>query len=218
MPTDQKKKLNDLGFIWDMKVFAWEEGFSALLQFKELKGHCRVSTLLKINGFSFGTWVVSQRKAKDTMPESRKKRLDDLGFIWDVAADAWEKGFSALLQFKKLKGHCRVVDGYKQDGFNLGNWVLTQRSTKDTMPEEPKKRLDDLGFIWGIKKNWEESFSLISNFKEREGHCKVPKNYKINGYNLYHWVIAQRKAEDSMPEDQKKRLDNLGFVWTKRKN
>ncbi|MBA58357.1 MAG: hypothetical protein CMQ40_04205 [Gammaproteobacteria bacterium] len=32
------------------------------------------------------------------------------------------------------------------DGYKLGAWVGKQRTTKDTLPEDRRKRLDELGF------------------------------------------------------------------------
>ena len=152
MSAERKQRLDDIDFVWDALDDLWEDGFAELLQFKERNGHCRVTQRGQINGFQLGHWVGTQRRNKDTMLPERKKRLDEIGFIWDVLTEAWEEGFSALLQFKKIKGHCRVVQSCKQDGFNLGIWVATQRSTEDTMLPERKKRLDEIGFIWAERK------------------------------------------------------------------
>lgn len=81
------------------------------------------------------------------LPE-RKQRLDDIGFVWDSFAEAWEDGFSKLIQFKKAEGHCKVPSSFKLEDFNLGQWVSDQRKKKDSMSPERKQRLDDIGFIW----------------------------------------------------------------------
>ena len=84
-------------------------------------------------------------------PECRQ-RLNDLEFVWDPFTEDWEEGFSKLLQFKEVHGHCRVPNRFKLDGFNLGTWVGTQRSTKDSLSHERRQRLDDLGFVWDARK------------------------------------------------------------------
>ena len=212
--TERKQRLDDLGFVWDILEAAWEEGFSKLSQFKEAEGHCRVPQSYKLEGFSLGKWASNQRKVKDRMTPERKQRLDDLGFILDPYTEAWEEGFSKLLQFKEAEGHCRVAQSYKLEGFTLGSWVSNQRATKDGMSPERKQRLDGLGFVWDIlEAAWEKGFSKLSQFKEAEGHCRVPKSYKLDGFNLVKWVSHQRATKDRMTPERKQRLDGLGFVW-----
>ncbi|HAY45631.1 MAG TPA: hypothetical protein DCY55_05035, partial [Gammaproteobacteria bacterium] len=74
--------------------------------------------------------------------------------------------------------------------------------------------LDDLGFVWDpLSEKWEEGFTAVKAYKEQHGHCRVPKNHKLNDYNLGQWVLMQRKAKDRMSLERKQRLDDLGFVW-----
>ena len=208
------ERLDDLGFIWDAIEDAWEEGFSKLLQYKETEGHCRVPLRFKLDGYNLGEWISHQRKTKKRMSRVCIERLDDLGFIWDPYAKAWEEGFNKLLEFKEAEGHCRVQADFKFDGYNLGVWVRTQRGSKDTMPPERKQRLDDLGFIWdAIEDAWEEGFKKLLEFKETEGHCRVQNKFKLDGFKLGRWVTVQRSSKDSMSPERKQRLDEIGFIW-----
>ena len=50
-------------------------------------------------------------------------------------------------------------------------------------------------------------------FKEREGHCRVPQRYKLDEFSLGAWVRAQRETKDSMSSERRQRLDDIGFVW-----
>jgi hypothetical protein len=131
----------------------WERGFSKLLQFKELEGHCNVSFRFELDGFKLGRWVGKQRAHKDRIALALKRRLDDIGFVWDPIADQWEEGFSKLLQFKELEGHCKVPARFKLDGYKLGTWVSGRRRNKDNISPDRKQRLDDLGFIWDLKES-----------------------------------------------------------------
>ena len=45
---------------------------------------------------------------KDNLSVERKRRLDSIGFVWNWRDFAWERGFAALLKFKRREGHCRV--------------------------------------------------------------------------------------------------------------
>ena len=148
MSLERKQRLDDIGFIWDALIEAWEEGFSKLIQFKELEGHCKAPATFKLDEFNLGQWASVQRAAKESMPLERKQRLDDIGFIWDALIEAWEEGFSKLIQFKELEGHCKAPATFKLDEFNLGQWIRQQRKKRNSMSPERKQRLDDIGFIW----------------------------------------------------------------------
>jgi hypothetical protein len=124
-----------------------------LTEFKESEGHCNVRKGFQLRGFELAVWVVRQRFVKDQMSNERKERLDALGFVWDSRAAKWDEGFSKLLQFKEAEGHYEVPYRFKIDDFTLGRWVLTQRTNKDSMLSERKKRLDDIGFIWDVSKD-----------------------------------------------------------------
>ena len=214
LTPERRKRLDDIGFVWDTIAEAWEEGFSKLLQFKEAKGHCRVHYQFILNGFKLGIWVRTQRSNTDQLSSELKQRLDDIGFVWDPIVEAWEKGFSKLLQFMEAEGHCRVPQSYNLDGFKLGGWVAKQRSKRENLSPERKQRLDDIGFVWDpIAEAWEEGFSKLLQFKEAEGHCKVTKTFKVDGFNLGQWVGNQRSSRDSLSPELKQRLDDIGFVW-----
>jgi DNA-binding TFAR19-related protein (PDSD5 family) len=214
MSPERQERLDAIGFVWDTLAEAWEEGFSKLLQFKEAEGHCRVPQVFKVDDFRLGIWTSNQRAAKDSMSPERQERLDAIGFVWDTLAEAWEEGFSKLLQFKEAEGHCRVPQVFKVDDFRLGIWMSTQRAAKDSMSPERQERLDAIGFVWDtLAEAWEEGFSKLLQFKEAEGHCRVPVSFKRDGFSLGTWVSTQRKTKDSMSPERKQRLDEIGFVW-----
>jgi superfamily II DNA or RNA helicase len=211
---DRRERLDDLGFSWDPHAEAWDESFTKLLQFKEAEGHCRVPTGLKLDGFRLGSWVSDLRKRQASLLPSRKQRLDDIDFSWDLIEAAWENGFSKLLKFKEAEGHCRVPTGHKLDGYKLGSWVSEQRKRQGSISSARKQRLDDLGFMWdALAEAWEEGFKKLLQFKVVETHCRVPKYLKVQGFRLGQWVSVQRKMQYDMCSNRKQRLDDIGFVW-----
>jgi hypothetical protein len=126
----------------------WERGFTALCKFHARKGHCCPSQRHIERGFRLGQWVSVQRFYKNSLSVERKRRLDKLGFVWSWIEYRWEKGFAALLNFKRRVGHCRVPRQDREGKFRLGLWVSTQRKRKYKLSAERRARLNKIGFVW----------------------------------------------------------------------
>jgi superfamily II DNA or RNA helicase len=222
LTEDRIKRLNDLDFIWDVLTEQWEEGYRYLVKFKDREGHCNVpSNYNDTDGYKLGIWITSQRARKDKLTEDRIKRLVQLGFVLDPRAGQWEEGFSYVVKFKEREGHCSVQKKHVEaDGFPLGTWVNVQRARKDKLTEDRLKRLNELGFVWHQKINqWEEGFSYLERFQEREGHCRVPRSFSAeDGYRLGSWISNQRTKKDELTAERIKRLDDIGFAWSVKKD
>ena len=169
------------------------------------------------DGYKLGRWVTNQRVTKDKMKLDRRQRLEGLpGWSWDVFSDKWEEGFSHLKEFSERQGHCRVSSTYTTDDFyRLGQWVTIQRSCKDEINTDRRRRLEALpGWSWNaVDDKWEEGFAHLKDFSEREQHCRVPKGHKTQiGYPLGNWVGTQRLV--TKDPDRRKRLEALpGWSW-----
>ena len=85
LDQDRIKQLDKLGFVWNYPEFQWESKYSALVKFRKEHGHCRVSTLSKTHA-ALANWVRTQRlsKKRDKLSAERIRRLDLLGFTWDI--------------------------------------------------------------------------------------------------------------------------------------
>jgi len=128
--------------------------------------------------------------------------------------DRWEQGFAALSKFHKRRGHCCPSRHHVEGKYNLGTWVITQRYLQDKLPAERKRRLDLIGFIWKWRDYaWERGFTALLKFRQREGHCRVPANYREGKYRLGFWVSTQRRNKNEMLAERRRRLNKIGFVW-----
>ncbi|MDP1558678.1 MAG: helicase associated domain-containing protein [Nitrosomonas sp.] len=220
-PT-RKEQLQALpGWTWDVLAEQWELGFCHLKEFASKEGHCRVPANYRTtDGYRLGQWVSAQRGAATNMPPTRKSQLESQpGWIWDILAEQWESGFCYLKEFVDQKGHCQVQQRYKtNDGFRLGAWVSNQRSLKDGLSIERKKRLEALsGWLWlVVSEQWELGFNHLMEFAAREGHCQIPGDYRTtNGYRLGQWVTVQRAKKKSLLPERIKLLESMpNWVWS----
>src|SRR5262249_22019144 len=193
-----RQQLDELGFVWTPHEADWEEGLRHLIAYKEREGHCRVPFKHMENGFRLGQWVGTQRDNPDTLSARRRQQLDELGFVWDVLQTNWEEGLCHLITYKKREGHCRVPRNHMENGFRLGQWVVTQRHSQ-TLSEARRRQLDELGFVWDAREtDWEEGLRYLTIYKEREGHCRVPQRHKENGFRLGQWVNVRRGNADKL--------------------
>ena len=214
--AEQRRQLDEQGFVWDERLEAWNEAFAALMTFKQREGHCRVPRAHSEGDFKLGRWVIHQRTRKETMPSEWRRRLEERGFVWNTSQYHWERGFDALLRFKQREGHCLVPNGHKEEKFNLGNWVMQQRVQNEAMLPERKRRLEEEGFSWGIRdERWEEAFAALMTFKQREGHCRVPQKHFEGDFNL--GVQRHRNKRGKITDEQRRLLAEQGFLWAPHK-
>ena len=119
-------------------------------------------------------------------------------------------------QFNQREGHCKVPLSHQEDGENLGAWLNRQRQDRknDILDTAKEKRLENLGIIWDqLSQQWEDNFTLLEQFKQREGHCKVPYRYKENGHNLGMWLRNQRQRKEKLSEERRRRLARIGVIF-----
>ncbi|EEC44448.1 predicted protein, partial [Phaeodactylum tricornutum CCAP 1055/1] len=144
----------------------------------------------------------------------------------------WDQMFERLLAFRDENGHCMVPKRFPPD-MKLGTWVHTQRIQYRKLPvigrltDDRIHRLEELGFIWSLRDDWQKHYEELKEYKKSNGHCNVPARYVPNR-RLGIWVSAQRqqyKIVQTPPELRPRRsapltddrielLNELGFTWT----
>jgi superfamily II DNA or RNA helicase len=214
LSQDRIEKLNSIGFSWDPLSEQWEECFTALREFRNREGHCRVHPKFKRNGLRLGAWVLNLRSRKNRLLPEQIKRLDSLDFSWDPVSEQWEEAFAALKKFCEREGHCRVPQSLFVDNLKLGSWVSRQRNPKQQLTPERIKRLKAIGFSWDPhSEQWEKAYEALKKFHKSKGHCLVTQTTIVDGFKLGVWVILQRQKKNRLSKMQVKRLDSLGFSW-----
>jgi len=74
------------------------------------------------------------------LTKDRRRRLDALGFVWDVVAQKWEEGFNSLKKYKDREGNCRIPTNHIEDEYRLGAWVSGLRNKKENLLEDRRRR------------------------------------------------------------------------------
>ena len=107
-----------------------------------------------------------------------------------------------LEHFFRGNGHCRVP----VRGSAFGRWVseirfiykeMQKGKPSDILTPERIKQLDEMGFEWDLGRQvftWEERFADLKRFKEKFGHCNVPRTTYKEDPSLGEWVHLQRKS------------------------
>lgn len=202
----------------------WDDMFALLVRYKERKGDCLVPTKHKEEGKNLGNWVISQRTAnkRGLLASYRAAQLDDAGMIWDLQVHKTEVMVRCLSQYKEREGDFEVPRAHKEDGKALGEWLCRQRRDKANGSLDPQLS-DRLEKTLGVvlqnrdKQRWESMFGLLVEFKNREGHCRVPQKHQegSDAKNLGQWLDYQRyrKKKGKLDAAYQARLEEIGVKW-----
>jgi superfamily II DNA or RNA helicase len=227
LDPERQQRLQVLpGWSWDPYADQWQEGFSRLKDYVERNGDARVPRSCALNGFQLGQWVKIQRGlfGNGRLEPERQRRLEELpGWTWDPRADQWEEGFSQLKDYVEEHGDARVPRSHVVNGYQLGNWVVAQRSknAQGRLDPERQRRLEELpGWSWNTRADqWEEGFSRLRDYVEAHGDALVSASYTVDGYRLGMWIVHQRTlhGEGALEIELERRLQALpGWSWDPR--
>jgi hypothetical protein len=216
---DKKRidRLEAIGFVWDPIKLQWEEMFLDLVDFKRKNGHCNVpqSYLMKPQ---LGSWLATQRSKynKGKLAQERRKRLEDLGVIWDPHTVAWETQFAELEKFKQIHNHCNVPKVYPQNP-TLGTWVSKQRKlfNQKKLSTECIEKLEKIGMLWNPRlSKWDKNYQELASFKKQYGHFNILKICPEKT-NLDLWMKTQRVVYKSgkLSQERIEKLEAMEFIW-----
>jgi hypothetical protein len=232
LSPDRVKRLEEIGFIWELLEEKFEKGFLEALRYKESMGNPNVPHGYKTpEGYRLDTWQSHQRgkHKKGKLSQERVKRLEDIGFKWEIQEqqreEQFEKGFQETLLYKESTGNPNTPFHYNTpEGYRLGRWQNRQRSfhKKGRLSQERIKRLNEIGFIWKIirvepnRLGWDRWYELTMEYKNEFGNPNAPQNYKTaDGFWLGTWQNNQMVSykRGKLSPGRIKRLEDIGFKW-----
>jgi hypothetical protein len=102
-----------------------------------------------------------QRSEEEALPKKIEEIVISLDQVrGDLLLLSWENGFAALGKFVDREGHARVPGAHLEGGFRLGQWVISQRSRRDSSSLDQIHRLESLpGWSWDIVYNSSENLA-----------------------------------------------------------
>ena len=214
LSDDQVKLLNELDFIWNTHIDAWNKRYEALKS--HLAKNRNVYPVARQNSTAdqLGHWLSAQRSAQSagTLEPTRSALLEELpGWSWDPVKDALELGFIELEAFARSVGHSRVPQQFATvSGFNLGRWVLSRRRDflNGTLSASYRTRLEGMpGWVWNARDAaFADGLASLIAYQAQNLHCDVPGDYTDpNGFRLGQWVSVKRMAIRAQKLDATKR-------------
>ncbi|HHT9144666.1 MAG: helicase associated domain-containing protein [Candidatus Brocadiaceae bacterium] len=232
---EKTKRLEEIGFRFDLPTQheeSFEKGFHLTVKYKKENGIANVARDCVFRGFKLGRWQHNMRTRKYVLSESEIRRLEEIGFSFDLKrshSESFEKGFQETVKYKEQYGNPNARWGYKTtDNFDLYQWQSQQRRIKNKLSTEEVKRLEEIGLrLDDIKtklppdESFEKGFTETIKYKEQHGDANVPHGYKtLQGYKLRRWQECQRSSYKKGKLDREKirRLEDVGFVWSLRKD
>ena len=133
---------------------------------------------------------------------------DDVGFVSSFVVPLC---FRSPIRFRDHRGW---------SVHSLGSTSASATRNHSTLEERtPVNREEDGGrsnqMITTNAKKWEGMFSLLAQYKEREGNCNVPHGHKGDGENLGPWLSTQRynKKKGKLSAELENKLSALGVFW-----
>lgn len=200
--------------------------FELIVAYKKEHGSCYAKKrYVTSDGVKLGNYISRLRGGTYKISDEERKRLDDIGFDWSSKNKrrTFEEIYSLLVAYKKKYGNCIVPSTAVFEDVRLGNYVRQIRSGKMKITEVQRKKLNDIGFCWkrmNYKKKlkFAEVYELITAYVLLHGNALIPSNYETPaGIKLGQIVSSIRSGVRRTTPEQKKKLNEIGFVWRVRK-
>ena len=202
----------------------WEDRFEQLKEFIAQNGRFpeNADTFNNSSVKTLLTWVNSQRKShlNGKLSEEKIKKLEDIGFVWNLNDVQWNKNFEVLKEFVEVNGRLpKKGDVYK--GVNINMWLNSQiQKTKPNhrlkLSDEQKEKLLALGVNFSDTKftqKWMSAYTLYIEYKSL--YNQEPKQkVRYKGKDLGTWIWNQKNylRDGTLPPERVKLLADIGVT------
>jgi hypothetical protein len=170
LTEERRKRLEEVDFVWSAREGEkgieqgritrnsyddqWDQMFTRLQGYKETYGDCLVPKRFKEDP-KLGTWVDTQRVQFKKM----KKKLEEHGITYEGPEDAKEAKYDD-------------ADDGSVNSANQ-NQPMNAKPVVGRLTDDRIRRLENLGFVWSLRDDWQKHYLELKEYKEEHGHCNV---------------------------------------------
>ncbi len=220
LTIDRINQLDEIGFIWDVLFYDWENGLRHFDKYvREHNGDVLVpGDYIDIDGFHTGNWVSNMRKKLDLLSKYKVNELNKRGFVWDVYKNRFERNIKNIAEYYEKLGKYPSHSSEDIEIRKLWGFIIYEkkkmRNKSIIYPEWKKEILDKYLPNFSCETRSDKSFNefvyYAKLYKERYGHLNIQCRDIIDGYNV--GIKKQTLSRcKSLSEDQKKQLEILGI-------
>ena len=213
LTEEQRNRLTESGFVWKVKVNrTFDEWLTDFVRYNK-NGNVKI-TYVTPEGYALGRWVIRIRAGLLKITEEQKKRLNEVGFNWKAEVGRTFEDW--LVDFIRYNHNGNVAANYvTPEGNKLGQWIHNIRAGKYKLTESQKRLMTEVGFRWKGYRTFDEWLADFVRYNEN-GNVKTAY-VTPEGYKLGKWVQSIRTGRQMITEEQRKRLNDVEFVWQTRR-
>jgi len=182
---ERKELLDQINFRWNTLHYSFEMRFKQLLDFRRKHGTLHVSQVKYDKSSEYhklSRWVneVRRKYNENRLSIERIKKLDKIGFIWNMEDERFSSMLLKLKKFYKIHAHFDVPQVGRSK--KLGEWVAQIRC-RGLVKKHYVDALNELGFEWvGKRKRLQKAKLSMTHIdlknKIRKGKIDAKKALK----------------------------------------
>lgn len=219
LANERLKQLDEIGFIWDVPKYRFENNVKAVAEYYKKYGEYpsyppKDSDMKQLLHF-ISNEKMNIHNRDFTYPEWKKEILDK--YLPDFSCETRsDKSFNEFVYYAKLYkeryGHLNIQCRDIIDGYNVGRKRGTLSCCK-ALSENQKKELEDLGIYLGnkLEKQFDDKMEL-SKQAVKDGVIIGSLNRKYRSTNLYEWVtttVKDRYKKGNLSQEEMQVIEKL---------
>ncbi|MFG2432587.1 Helicase associated domain protein [Streptomyces sp. NPDC048590] len=191
------------------KSAEWRRGLASARRYHRTHHHLDIpQTYEDPAGYALGRWLTWQRHLhnQNALDATRTNALEQLGIIWNLRQQAWDRGLTHAAAYATIHGHLAApVDHHDPEtGFTLGRWLATQRKRADQLTPARTKALEELDPHWNPPwpLTWQRMYH-VARHHAQAGHtlAAIPRHFHTdNSERLGEWLHTQRTHPPGNPQ------------------